>query len=102
MRQFFEYGEGGDVKRVAWIGFEGADAALAEDYVVIAAGEDVLGAEEQLLHGGGHSALEEHRLADFAEGAEKIIILHIARSDLEDIDVAQPHLDLGGDHCFAD
>src|SRR6266849_1078098 len=94
MRKFFDYGDGGDVERVARVGLEGTDAALADNDVVIAAGEDVLGAEQQLFHGGGHAALEEDRLADFAECAEEIIILHIARADLEDVHVAEHHLDL--------
>jgi hypothetical protein len=102
MRKFFDYRDGGDVQRVARVGLERADTALAEDDVVIASGEDVLGAEQQLFHSGGHAALEEHGLADFAEGAEEIIILHVARADLEDIDVAEHHLHLRGVHNFAD
>src|ERR1700732_1524060 len=102
MRELFDYGDGGDVERVARVGFERADAALAEDYVVIAAGEDVFGAEEQLFHGGGHATLEEHGLADFAESAEEVIILHIAGADLKNVDVAEHHPDLGGVHDFAD
>src|SRR5579859_3929911 len=66
VRQLFDYGDGGDVEGVAGVGLKGADAALAEDYVVVAAGEDVFGAEEEFFHGGGHAALEENRFADFA------------------------------------
>src|ERR1700720_2045911 len=102
MREFLDYGNGSDVERVARVGFECADAALAEDYVVIAAGEDVLGAKEQLFHGGGHAALEEYGLADFAEGAKEIIVLHVARADLEDVDIAEHHLHLRRIHDFAD
>src|SRR5467141_2368019 len=102
MGKFFDYWDGGDVERVARVRFEGADAALAEDYVVIPAGEDVLSAEEEFFHGGGHAALEEHGLADFAEGAEEIIVLHVARADLKDIDVAEHHLHLRRVHNFAD
>src|ERR1700682_3784014 len=102
MRELFDYGDGGGVERGGCVGFVGGAAARAEDYVVIAAGEDVLGAEEQLFHGGGHAALEEYGLADFAEGAEEIIVLHVARADLEDVDVAEHHLDLRRVHDFAD
>src|SRR5438094_9738236 len=72
VRKFFDDGDGGDVEGVARVGFERADAALAEDDVVIAAGKDVLRAEEKLFHGGGEAALKENRLADFDEGAEEI------------------------------
>src|SRR6266478_8373311 len=102
MRKFFDHGDGGDIERVARVGFEGADAALAEDDVVVAAGQDVLGAEEKLFHGGGHAALEEHGLADLAERAEEVVVLHVARADLEDIDVAEHHLHLRRVHNFAD
>src|SRR6266404_898248 len=102
MRKFFDYWDGGDVERVARVGFEGADAALAEDHIVIAAGDDVFGAEEEFFHGGGHAALEEHGLANFAEGAEEIVVLHVARADLKDVDVADHHLDLRRVHHFAD
>src|ERR1700731_1807030 len=101
MRELFDYGDGGDVEGVARVRFEGANAALAEDDVIVAAGEDVLGAEEQLFHGGGHAALEEYGLADFTEGAKEIIVLHVARADLEDVDVAEHHLHLRRIHDFA-
>src|SRR5260370_20836647 len=78
MRKFFDDGDGGDVEGVARVGFERADAALAEDDVVIAAGKDVFGAEKKLFHSGREAALEENGLADFAEGAEEIVVLHVA------------------------
>src|SRR6266446_1133659 len=102
MRKFFDYGDGGDIERVARVGFEGADAALAEDDVVVAAGKNVFGAQQQFFHGGGHAALEQHGLADFAKGAEEVVVLHVARADLKDVHVAEHHLDLGRVHDFAD
>src|SRR3990172_2752863 len=54
--------DGVDVHGVAGGGLEGADAALAEDDVGVALGEDVLGGEEPLLDGGGHAALQEDGL----------------------------------------
>ena len=95
-------GNRGDVERVARVGFEGADAALAEDHVVVAAGEDVFGAEQKFFHRGGHAALEQDGLADFAERAEQMIILHVARADLKNIDVLAHHLNLRRVHHFAD
>src|SRR2546423_9202590 len=53
MREFFDDGNGGDVECVARVGLESPDTALAENHVVIAAGENVLGAEQELFHGGG-------------------------------------------------
>ena len=64
VRELFDDGDGGDVHGVAGVGFEGADAALAEDDVVVAAGEEVFGGEQQLFDGGGDAALEQHGAAD--------------------------------------
>ena len=47
--QALHNGDGADVHGVAGIGLEGADAPLAEDDPVVAAGHDVLGGEQQLL-----------------------------------------------------
>ena len=100
--ELFEDGDGGDVHGVAGVGFEGADAALAEDEVVVAAGEDVLGGEEDFLDGGGDAALHEDGLADVAELAEEVEVLHVARADLEAVDVGEHGLDLGDLHDFGD
>src|SRR5207302_1469593 len=59
MGEFFDDGNGSDVEGVARISLECADAALAENHIVIAAGKYVLGAEQELFYGGGHAALEE-------------------------------------------
>ena len=102
VRKLLDDRDGGDVHRVAGVGLEGADAALAEDDVVVAAGEDVFGGEQQLFDGGGDAALEQHGLADRAELAQQVEVLHIARADLEEIDVGQHQLDLGDLHDLAD
>src|SRR3989304_5564289 len=44
----------------------GADAALAEDDVAVAVGEDVLGGEQPLLDRRPHATLQEHGLVRLA------------------------------------
>src|SRR5216683_99189 len=100
--KFFDDGNGCDVESVAGVGFERANAALAENDVVVAAGEDVFGAHEKFFHGGGHAALEKNGLADFAQRAKEVVVLHVARADLEDVDVTHHHLNLRRVHHFAD
>ena len=66
-------------------GLEGADAALAEDDLVVALREDVLGGEQPLLHRRRHAALEQDRLAQPADLGEQGEVLHVAGADLEHV-----------------
>ena len=102
MRQLLHHGNGGDVHGVAGGGFVGADAALAEDDFVVAAGEDVFAGEQQFFDGGGHAALEQDRLAHLAEFAQQVEVLHVARAHLEQVDIRKHRLDLRDLHDFAD
>src|SRR5207244_2584950 len=52
--------------------------------------------------GGRDSALQEHRFALFSELAEKVVVLHVARADLEDIRVGREQRNLGVVHDLAD
>src|SRR2546427_4968652 len=102
MRQLLDDGDSGNIQRVASIGLEGANAALAQNHVVIAAGHDVFRRKQQLFESGGDAALEQHRLLDLAQLAQQIKILHIARAHLQDIHVRQHERDLRNLHDFAD
>src|SRR6266404_196772 len=102
MRKFFDDGNRGDIERVAGVRLERANAALAENHVVIAAGQDVFRAHQQLFHGGGHAALQKNRLADFAQRTKEIVVLHVARANLKNVHVTQHHLNLRRVHHFAD
>ena len=64
---------------------EGADAALAEDDVVIPARHDVLGGHEPFLERRRHAALEQHGLLRFRHALEQTEVLHVARADLNDV-----------------
>ena len=89
MRQLLEHGHGREVERVARVVVKRADAALAEDDLLVAAGHDVLGAHEQLLERAGQTALEQDGLAQLAELTQEIEVLHIARADLNDIHILE-------------
>ena len=47
------------------------------------------------------AALQQHRLADVAELAQQVEVLHVARADLEAVDVGQHQLDLRDLHDLA-
>ena len=57
VRELMEHRHGGKVERISRVGLECADAALAEDDLLVAAGHDILCAHEKLLHRGGDAAL---------------------------------------------
>ena len=63
VRRRLDERHGADVEGVADRRLEGADAALAQHDVEVAALRDVLGGHQPLLDGGGHPALEHDRLA---------------------------------------
>ena len=76
-----------EVEREARRGLEGADPALAEDHVLVALLEDVVGGLQQLVERRRQPALEQHRLAELARDLEQRVVLHVARADLHDVGV---------------
>ena len=100
MREFVERGDGGDVAGVARFGFEGANAAFAENYVGIAVGDDVFGGHQEFFDGAAEAALEKHGLAAFAERFEQHEVLHVARADLHHVGVLRDEIDVAIAHDF--
>jgi hypothetical protein len=97
-----DFGDDGEGEGVAAVGFEGADAAFAEDDVGVAAGHDVFGGEEEFIEGGGEAALEEYGFLLIADGVEEVVVLHVAGADLEDVGVFADECDLVDGHDFGD
>ena len=95
-------GNRGDVAGVARGGFEGADAALAENHVGIAVRDDVFGGHEQFFDGGAEAALQQHGPAAFAERFQEHEVLHVARADLHDVGVLRDEIDVAIAHDFGD
>ena len=102
VRKLFHHRNRGHVERIARVGFEGADAALAQNHFVIAARKNVFGGEQQFLNGRGLAALQQDRLANAPQFAQQIEILHVARAHLQNVRVCREQRDLGGIHHFAD
>ena len=85
----------GQVQRVAHAGLEGADAALAEDDVLVALGHDVLGAHDEFFQGVCQAALEQHRLFLAAHGLEQLKVLHVAGTHLDEVHILEQGQVLG-------
>ena len=93
----------GDVEGVARRLLEGADPALAQHDVEVAALRDVLRRHQPLLDRRAHAALEHDRLAGVADGLQQREVLGVARADLQHVGVRRDELDVAhvddlGDH----
>ena len=95
-------GDGAEVERVARVGLEGADAALAEQDVGVAVGQDVLGGEEPFLDLHAHAALEQDGLAAAGRLGDEGEILRVARADLQDVGVGGDEFDVALGEDFGD
>src|SRR5689334_14947455 len=85
MRQLVYHGNGGEVEHVARRRVEPADAALAQDHVVVSLRQHVFRREEQLFDGRRHAAFQEHGLLGPARRLEQRRVLHVAGADLDDV-----------------
>src|SRR5262249_37399140 len=75
------------VQRVARGRLERADAALAQDDLVVSVAGDVFGRKQEFLDGRAHSALQQDGTARIAELFEKGEVLHVACADLKYVGV---------------
>ncbi len=83
-----------DIEGIAGGGLEGPDSPFTEDHPAVPLGQNVLGAHQKLLDGGGHPALEQHRFVELAEHLEQGEVLDVARTDLHDVGVAGDQFDI--------
>ena len=98
----FYRGHYGKVEGVARVVVEGADAAFAEDDIVIALGHDVFRGHQELVERGAESALQEDWFFRVAGVLEERKILHIARTDLDDVGVFLDEVEAFVVHGFGD
>ena len=82
---FFCDGDGCEIEGVAGVGFKGADAAFAEKDIGIAVGEEVFGGQEPFLDAFAHSAFEQDGFATAGTGNEKLEVLGVAGTDLQEV-----------------
>ena len=101
MRQLVQHRHGRKVERVAGVIVERADAALAEDDLLVAAGHDVFRAHQQLFERVGQAALEQDRLVRLAKLTQQVKVLHIPRADLQNVDVVE-QWQIGDAHDLGD
>ena len=87
--QIVQNGDCGKVEGVPGGGLKGADAPLAEDDLAVALAHDIFGAHEQLLQGVGKSPFQQNGLVGLAQLFQKVKVLHIPRTYLNDIHIGE-------------
>src|SRR5882724_378950 len=87
VRFLFQYRNRGHIQHVAIVSLKSADAAFAENDVVVAARRNVFRRHQPFRDGGRHAALEYHRLVDAPDFFEQIKVLHVACANLDYIHV---------------
>ena len=85
VRELLDWRDDRQVQRVAAVVGEGPHAAFAEDHLIVAAGEDVLGRHQPFFEGGRHASLEQHRLPRPGDPPQQAVILHVASANLDDV-----------------
>src|SRR5208337_3645967 len=74
VREFMNDWDRGNIHGVASVGFERANAALAQNDFVVASGQQVFGRAQEFLDRSRDPALEQHRLANLARFRRRLKI----------------------------
>ncbi len=91
VREFLEPQRAAEIEHIARMGIEAADTAFAQDDVGVPFDENVLGSVQHLVQCRRHGALEQDRFAGPRGSFEERKVLHVARADLNHVDVAREH-----------
>src|SRR3990172_3437102 len=102
VRQLLQRRDRRKVQRIPGVLFEGPDAPLAEDNIVVSLGHDVLGRHQKLLDRRAHPPLEEDRLAVDAHLLEETEVLHVPGTDLDHVGILHHKLCIPRVHQLAD
>ena len=76
-----------EVQRITRVCFEGTDTTLAEDNIFIALTHNVFCRHQPLLNRRSQTTLQQNRLIGFAQFLEQLKVLHIARADLNQVNI---------------
>ena len=89
-------------KREPRVRLERTDAAFAQDDVLISLVEHVFGSQQELVDGGGRAALQQHGNTRLTDGLQQVVILHVARADLQDVGIPGDEIHVMGRHHLGD
>src|SRR5664280_1236442 len=100
MREAARYEEAAEVECPARRLLERADATLAEDHVLAARVEQVLGRGEPLLDGRSEPAFQKDGAGASARFLQEVVVLAVPRADLQHVGPLSHRDDLRGRHHF--
>ena len=87
MREAPHRRDGREIQRVTRVLREGADAALAEDDLIVALGHDVLGSQQPFVERRRKAALQKYGQTRLTRAIQQREVLHVARADLNNVAV---------------
>src|SRR4029453_17242708 len=90
------------IERVTRMLRESPNAALAQDYVVIALCHDVFRREQPFFECCRHSSLQQDRESRSARSPEQRKILHVTSADLNDVAIPFDQIDMSFFERFSD
>ena len=102
MALLLDIGDGREVQRVATVVDKGANPALTEDDLDVAAFHDILRRHQPFVDGGGHAAFQHDRPVGAAGAPQQAEILHVARADLDHVGVFLNNIECFEIHHFGD
>ena len=102
VRKLLGDGDAAQIEQIARAGVERAQAALAEHDLGAAVDDQIFGGGEPFLDGAGQAALEQHGAAGLGDLLEQVVVLRVARADLEHVGQVEQGLDLVGAGHFRD
>src|SRR5678816_4342276 len=75
------------IEHVSRRAVEAPHATLAQHDLAIPLGQDVFGAQQQVVDRRGHAALEQYWLVQATDRLEQRVVLHVARTDLDAVGI---------------
>jgi len=102
VRDLLQQRDARGIKSVAHRRLEGANAALAKNDVGIAMIEDNLCRAQQVGDGCDHAALQQDGQARSRRNFKQRVVLHAARTDLQNVGIIGDHRDVALRHHLGD
>ena len=89
VRKLFDNRDSRNIKSVSCKCFVCADTSFAEHNLIVTACHNIFGTHEPFFDCCGKTSLEKDRLVNFAELLEKLKVLHISCTNLNNVNILE-------------